>query len=405
MNDKQKEIINLLKNGENVMMLGQAGTGKSQLIIELNNGILNNKVIYTTSTTGISALNINAITLHSFLGIGIGSGTKESLLKKIKVRPDIRKRLSINNILLIIDEISMLSSDLLDKLDFILKNIRNNNKPFGGIQLLLSGDLLQLEAINQELIYKSNNIIFFKIVTLSINYRQKNDKIFQTILDNLRENKLTKNNLEILQSINNTSHSDDNNIKIFCTNIEINRENNKHLYSIKEKEYVFNASFTGKEAYKKEFCKQFTSKSINSLYLKKNIRVMLTKNLDVSCGLVNGSLGTITYFTPFTNLPVVKFDNGVEIQISPQQWELEINGECLSVATQIPLIIAYAISVHKCQGITLDNATIDLSNAFCNHQVYVALSRVRTLKGLKLINFNIKKIKTNKETLEFYSKI
>lgn len=410
MDSDQQSVIELLKQNKNILLLGQAGTGKSKLITEIKNYInkdTNNtkyKYIYITSTTGISALNIGGVTLHSFLGIGVGEDTKENLYKKVIKRRD-HKKLKCNNILIIIDEVSMLSIELFEKIDYILKMIRGDKRPFGGIQILLSGDFLQLEPIKAKTIYKSELMEHFTTVILTKNYRQIDDNRFQTLLTNLRINKLSDDDLEILNQKQSdiTCINNPNSIRLFTTNKDVNNYNDKYMLENTNKSYNYTAIYSGSDKnciYDIE--KQFKSKNIDILVLKKDLKVMLTRNIDISLGLVNGSLGIIEDFVG--GLPKVNFFNGIRMIIPICSWEINLNGKQVAKATQIPLVISYASTIHKCQGMTLNSAVVDLKNVFANHMIYVALSRVKNLDGLKLVNFNQKKIKINKETLEFYNK-
>lgn len=394
LNQKQLEAVEKLKQGENVLLIGQAGTGKSKLLKELST-LLPTKNVYITSTTGISALNIGGITLYSFLGIQLGKGSKENIYKMIKMKAS--KFLFKKNVVLCIDEVSMLPLELFEKLDYAFKKLLNCEKPFGGIQILLSGDFLQLEPINQELVYKSSLIDVFKTVILDQNYRQEKDIQFQTLLDNLRFGKITESDLKMIETASNQVN---NGIQIFCINKDINKVNNKELQALDTQEYHYKATYTGQPVYISQLKKQFETRGIDNLTLKKGLKVMLTRN-DSLNNLVNGSVGVITDFQ--NGIPVVNF-SGVVIPILKATWQLDISEKTVATAVQIPLIMAYACSIHKTQGLTFDEATIDLKNAFCNHQVYVALSRVKSLQGLSLKNFNISRVLVNQETVDFYNK-
>lgn len=394
LNQKQLEAVEKLKQGENVLLIGQAGTGKSKLLKELST-LLPTKNVYITSTTGISALNIGGITLYSFLGIQLGKGSKENIYKMIKMKAS--KFLFKKNVVLCIDEVSMLPLELFEKLDYAFKKLLNCEKPFGGIQILLSGDFLQLEPINQELVYKSSLIGVFKTVILDQNYRQEKDIQFQTLLDNLRFGKMTESDLKMIETASNQVN---NGIQIFCINKDINKVNNKELQALDTQEYNYKATYTGQPVYISQLKKQFETRGIDNLTLKKGLKVMLTRN-DSLNNLVNGSVGVIADFQ--NGIPVVNF-SGVVIPILKATWQLDISEKTVATAVQIPLIMAYACSIHKTQGLTFDEATIDLKNAFCNHQVYVALSRVKSLQGLSLKNFNISRVLVNQETVDFYNK-
>lgn len=392
LDEKQQSVVKYLKEGKNVLLIGQAGTGKSKILTTLASLLPNNKV-YITSTTGISALNIGGVTLHSFLGIRLGTGTKETIAKMVRSRA--YKYLSKKEAILCIDEVSMLSLDLFEKLDYAFQKLRNSSEPFGGLQVLLSGDFLQLEPIKQELLYKSNLIESFQKVILTRNYRQKSDPEFQTLLDNLRFDRLTTKDMEL---INIATKQTNDGIKVFCLNKDITRVNEKEMTCIDTKQYTYEATYSGDAKYSLELRQQFESRGIHTLVLKEGLKVMLTRN-DSSTGLVNGSIGKIMSLN--SGKPVVDF-SGIMITVGPVTWEVNVGDTTVATALQIPLVMAYAASVHKLQGITLDKATIDLKNAFCNHQIYVALSRVRSLDGLALKNFKPERIRVNPETIEFY---
>ena len=405
MNTEQQNIIDLLIKGENIFMTAPAGHGKSRVITELKNNFIG-KDIYITSTTGISALNIEGITLHSFMGIGLGDSDESVLYNMVSRRVDLVKKLQ-SNFLLVIDEASMLSDKLFNKIDYIFKRLRRNNKVFGGVQVLLSSDHLQLEPINESTFLSNPLLSEFKIIELKVNHRQQGDKLFQSLLGNLRLNKLTKEDYELLKNKTNSNIDDTSSIKLYCTNKEVLIENEIYLESNKNKEFIYNAAFSGKnKVYVKDLEKQFEARGIKKIILKKDLSVMLTRNHN-SLGLVNGSMGIIIGFSE-SNLPIVSFthdrdSNDITVVISPVKWELNVNNKLVASATQIPLILGYAFTIHKIQGQTLDNAFIDLKNCFCNHQAYVALSRVKTLNGITLCNF--KNIKVNQKTVEFYNNL
>lgn len=403
MDSDQLKVIEYLKDNKNVMLLGQAGTGKSKIVTELKNHLTDKKII-VTSTTGVSAFGIGGITIHSFLGIGIGKGTEEELYKKVCKNRKTLQILKNPDLLLVIDEISMMPLKLFETINYVFQKIRCNKTVFGGIQLLLTGDFLQLEPINDIPVYNSGLVSDFQTVYLQKNYRQSSDSKFQSILTNLRIGELTEDDVTTLKNLSNNDKVDKMDpIKLFSTNKAVNDYNDFYIKSNSNIKYRFEAVFKGNSVYYVNDMKsQFKAKNIDVLILKKGLKVMLTRNLNVETGLVNGSLGVIS---SIYGVPVVDFFNGMSVPVEKVTWEMKIDDEIVATAKQFPLIPAYASTIHKCQGLTINSAVIDLANIFSPHMIYVALSRVRNLDGIKLLNFNHKNVKINKTTLEFYNKM
>ena len=432
LSESQQKAFTKFKNGENLLILGAAGCGKSKLVKEFHRYIKKenlNKEMYITSTTGISAYNVNGITINSFMGIGTGEQSVEVLLKRLRYKMGIKDRIKRTDIL-VIDEISMMSASVFEKLDTICKTLRKSYKPFGGIQLILTGDFLQLETVfnknikllkneleDKRLLIESDmfNNFFNKknnnIIILKENYRQKSDPSYINLLLRIRDGTQTEKDINILKSRLRLIPKG-NHVCIVNSNKSAQAINEMHLSKIKYpmKEYVAYFEKSGKNEeidniLINELNNQFIQKGMNKIELKIGTRVMLTKNLDVSIGLVNGSVGLIDSFIKNDQYdreyPLVIFDNipGKHL-ILPVKIELELDN-CICLAHQIPLMLAYALTTHKVQGLTLDSAILDLETAFCNGQVYVALSRVKNFDGLYIKSFDPKKIKVNKKIKEF----
>jgi len=434
LSETQKDAFKLFKENKNLVILGSAGCGKSMLIKTFEEYIKTNKKdskIYLCATTGISAFNIGGMTIHSFTGIGTGELEIEALIRKVNRKKKYRDRI-ISTDILVIDEVSMLSAELFEKLNRICQAIRKSKQFFGGIQIILTGDLNQMcpvfsrnieftkgEEQDTRLIIESPEFIkeFNKkngnVIVLKENFRQKNDPTFINLLLRVREGKHTEEDINVLKSRLNIKPKG-NPVHIVSSNKSAQIINECNLSKIKEpiNKYVAVYKDSGKEPeidelLIKELKFQFKQKGIDTLELKKGTRVMLTKNLDVSIGLVNGSVGTIDSFTQVENskeFPVVMFDNGIKQLISPLSIELELDG-CKASAIQIPLMLAYALTCHKCQSLSLDSAVLDLADAFCDGQIYVALSRVRSLDGLYLKSFNPTKIKVNKKMTDYLNNL
>lgn len=424
----QQSVIELFDKGKNVLVLGSAGCGKSTVIKTIQQRT--DKTIQLCSTTGISAYNIGGITIHSFMGFGTGEKPVGMLLSRILKNKNLRLRIQETQVL-VIDEISMLSAELFEKIEYILRRVRNMYQAFGGIQMILCGDLLQLlpvfkrvyskynqEELDTRLIVESDifksEFTIDNTVVLKTNFRQDKDVTYANILEDLRYSHTKPEYTKVLLERSKTDLPKDI-IHLVSTNVKANDINQENLKRLKGKQVCFNASFKsncltdtrGEEQeyllklYEKELESQFKQKDILVLKLKPNTRVMLIKNLDVKAGLVNGLLGTVKELT--SSSVIVDFDNGRTHEVGVAEWELS-SKDVSVVAIQIPLTVAYAITIHKSQSLTLERAVMDLGDCFAEHMVYVALSRVKSLDGLYLKTLNVAKIRTNKKMLDYLNK-
>lgn len=419
----QQKAFNLFKKNKNMLIIGPGGTGKSKIIKTMHEYAKKetNKKMYVTSTTGISAYSIGGVTIHSLLGLGTGELDIDALIRKVGRKKLYRERI-INTDILVIDEASMLSCELFEKIHFLCQYIRKNNSFFGGIQVIFSMDPMQLlpvfnrnkdlyknideRLIVESLIFKKNFVKDNNIIMLTENFRQKNDPTFINLLNRVRIGTFTDDDIKLLNTrkIKHTENS--KHVNLVTSNKKAQSINETELEKIKSKVIKYNTMFnsTGenvelKELLTKELQLQFNQKGIVDLVLKKGCRVMLIKNIDVEIGLVNGALGTIIDFvkdsTSTELIPIVEFDNGVKQTIPSVSWEIEID-ECIATAKQVPLMLAYSLTIHRSQSQTLESAVLDLSDAFCDAQIYVALSRLCSLETMYLKSFNPKKITVNK---------
>jgi ATP-dependent DNA helicase PIF1 len=410
----QLQAYNAMISGKNIFLTGSAGSGKTYLIKLFVKNFKNFIKIAVTSTTGTSALLINGTTLHSFLGIGYGDGTVEVLYNKITKFNWLVKRWNELNCL-IIDEISMLKPELFDKLEELARLIRKNDKFFGGIQLILSGDFCQLPAIGTSYFCfeaESWEKCINETIYLNEIIRQT-DNTFQDILCKLRLGIVDDNVKQILNSCINKPLENDYGIKptkLFSLNRQVDELNEYELDKLSENgcdfyeykmEMVVLKITDSPLAIKQKFLKNTIFNEEIQLCI--GAQVMLLINLDLGRGLANGSRGIITEF--ISDFPVVKFLNGEERIIDFHTWEIEENGKPILRVKQIPLKIAFAISIHKVQGNTLEYAEMDLSNVFEFGQAYVALSRVLSLDGLSIKDINYDLIKAHPKAVEYYSKI
>ena len=413
LSEKQQYAFDLFLKGENIFITGFGGSGKS-FFIKKACSHYSFRNIGVTSTTGTSAILINGTTLHSFLGIGLGNMEIAELYLHVKNKSYLHKRWKELEIL-IIDEISMLSPILFDKLEHLARIIRKNCKPFGGIQLILSGDFFQLPVIGEtnsfcfdaeswnKCIPKKNVIYFDK------NFRQ-GDIVFQNILKEIRYGKVSNETMAILNTRVNAELVNEFGIlptKIFSLNRDVDNENERELNKLSLKneklefmEYeltydILKPNLTNVESKIKKTCNvPFT------LQLCVGAQVMLLFNLDLDLKLCNGSRGVVVKFE--NELPVVRFLNGLTMVIEHKIWTVEENKVPVFMFTQIPLKVAFACSGHKSQGLSIDYAQVDLANIFEYGQAYVCLSRVRTLEGLSIKNLNKECFKTNQKVIDFY---
>lgn len=413
----QQNAFDLIFEGNNVYVGGAGGTGKTRLINTLKNyyNTNTNKKLSLTSTTGISAINIQGRTLHSFAGIGLAKCSKEMLVSKVKSCPDAVSRWREIDIL-IIDEISMMSCDLFEKIEYVARKIRKNEELFGGLQIVLFGDFFQLTPIISEpredkkiFCFESvlwNNVITHTIILKKI-WRQT-DPIYKNILNRIRKGIVKSADVEILNNRVGLNEIPNEIIKLYPINRQVEEENNREFNKINNRPYTYYPNFSGDPELINDLKFQLNQIKCSQVILKETARVMLVINLDQDANLINGSMGNIVRFVD--GLPLIKFDNGCERIIDRFTWVLEDNAnkdknKKIATASQIPLILAYAISIHKSQGQTLDNAVISLNNCFAHHQVYVALSRIKELNGLYLTSFDSSKIKVSKIVKDFYKKV
>jgi ATP-dependent DNA helicase PIF1 len=435
--EEQKSVLHYLIRGDNVFLTGGGGVGKSYLLSiiytefpALKRSFLKNNSethiriprIQMCALTGCAALLLGhkAKTLHSWAGIGLGKGTVQELC--IKIRRN-RKALQqwLCTDLLIIDEVSMMTAELLDKLNGIGKKLRSNQKPFGGIQVLLVGDFYQLPPV-----YKNGEETVFAFegeawkegfpysMELTKIQRQK-DLTFQTILTEARMGALSKESCTILRSREGLDWKQNKILPtlLFPRRSEVDMINESNLKALVGKRYSYEARL----AYDGKMPDRFTEKDegfilalqhfdSNAAYatrleLMLNAQVMLIANLDPAAGLVNGSRGVVVGFCSATELPVIEFVNGTRRTIGTHSWPIE-DYEFVS-RTQVPLRLAWAYTTHKAQGSSLDTALIDIgSGNFEFGQAYVALARARSLEGLYVYDFDPVAFKAHPKVKAFY---
>lgn len=434
---EQQYAFDKYVQGHNIFITGPGGSGKSALIKKIyEHSCSKFKNINVTALTGCAAviLNCKAKTIHSWAGIGLANGTEEQLITKIK-KNKFYKEVWKKTDILVVDEVSMLSLKLFNVLNSIGKNIRNNGKPFGGIQIILSGDFFQLPPVGdslepdtQRFCFESddwNTVISRDCQIQLVKIFRQTDDIYTTILNQIREGKIKKKSHNLLMQYVGREYSPTLVVeptKLYPTRNKVEQINNNKMAILQGDEKEYNIKYlkdleiTKAERIVKN---QFNEKDIqmeldflaNNLICDKLIKtkigahVMCIINIKSSESdtllVCNGSQGIITSYCDVTGNPRVKFNNGIEMVMARNIWTSDkIPGIGVS---QVPIILAWALTIHKSQGATLDTAEIDVgNNIFECGQTYVALSRVKSLEGLYLTSFDVSKILINKKVKTFY---
>lgn len=400
----QDQALSILKTGANVFLTGEPGSGKTHTI--------NKYVAYLrergiepaiTASTGIAATHIGGTTIHSWSGIGIKTMLDKRELDRLAsnkyVAPHVRRAK-----VLILDEVSMLAPRTLSMVDAVCRSIRHSVEPFGGMQIVLVGDFFQLppvvkieskESVQTELLevpkaYFAYNSSAWTRANLAVcylteQYRQ-DDSAFLSILSAIRRGVFDEDHLRQLETRKVEYHTVSKNItNLFSHNADVDCVNNEMLSKLPGESQEFIMTKKGPEALVAALQKGCLSPE--TLCLKVGAAVIFTKN-NPKKGFANGTLGVIDTFDKTSGHPVVKIRNGRKIEVEPVDWTVQENGKEHVRITQLPLRLAWAITVHKSQGMSLDEAVVDLSQVFEFGQGYVALSRVRRLSGLHLLGYN-----------------
>ena len=420
--DQQKQIISAISEGNSVFITGSAGTGKTLLvnhIIKLLKKCHPRSGVFVTAPTGVAACAIGGQTLHSFAGIGPGVADRHTLLDRVLSDKKAYNRWKKVEAL-VVDEISMVGAELFENLEYIAREIRGEDEVWGGIQLVVSGDFFQLPPIlckwnasGKEFAFEADcwNASFDFQYELTEVFRQS-DSRFIKMLQGIRRGECEPQDIEFLeQSCSVTeSESDPSVVQLYPLNKDVETVNQMKMEDLAEEGTIYLAVDSGNNPWKNQLNQGIAP---NEIFLCKGARVMLIKNLSTWRGLVNGATGTIIGFHESENmdvidmcydnlLPIVRFDSGLTMVITPAKWVVMEGDTVVAERKQIPLILSWALSIHKCQGMTLDKLQTNLSSAFGYGMVYVALSRVRSLEGLKLQGFRPSKIKAHPKVLQFY---
>ena len=409
----QKEALDILKLGHNVFLTGPAGSGKTYLLNQYISYLKAHKItVGITASTGIASTHMGGSTIHSWTGMGIKDVMGQHDLNELLKRPYLRSRFTKTKVL-IIDEISMLHAHRLDMVDLICRVFKHNSLPFGGMQVVMCGDFFQLppvvrrdkEAESQGTIQPEQSLasqfvtnadiwdkMNLRICYLEEQHRQ-DDRAFLRVLNDIRNSEVNEMTFEYLnERMHKETHGYVQPTRLFTHNADVDQINLEQLEALTgdTREYLmtWRGSYGLTETLKK------TCLAPTTLVLKKGAHVMFVKN-NYEAGYVNGTLGEVIDFVrePLDPVsgemqPVVRTYDGAEIRVTRADWSVKEDDRELAGIAQFPLRLAWAITVHKSQGMSLDAAEIDLSRSFIPGMGYVALSRVRSLSGLNLKGLN-----------------
>jgi ATP-dependent DNA helicase PIF1 len=409
----QKEALDILKTGVNAYLTGAAGSGKTHLLNMYIEYLENHEVnLGITASTGIAATHMGGVTIHSWTGLGIRAHLSEFDLESLQEKQYLYKRLEKVKVL-IIDEVSMLHHFRLDMVDKVLKAFKRSDEPFGGIQVILCGDFFQLPPVSRygepdpKFIYHSRSWKEgeFKVCYLEEQFRQ-NDDISLRVLNAIRENRIDEGTMthirtrfrsndgeRVIQAETMTQPT-----RLYTHNIDVDAVNEKELDHISGDTMTYEMETKGNPTLVDILKKSCLAPEF--LNLKVGAKVMFVKN-NFETGYANGTLGVVKELEGFSGGPVVETLTGKRIDVPVESWVIEEDGKVKAELKQYPLRLAWAITVHKSQGMSLDAVEVDLSRAFEKGMGYVALSRVRSWNGLTILGFHDKALLIDAEVLSY----
>lgn len=390
---KQSTALEILKTGTNVFLTGEPGSGKTYLVNAYvryckDHGI----AVAITASTGIAATHISGVTIHSWSGIGIKKSLTKHDLNTIAGTERLVKQINAPHVL-IIDEISMLEAGTLDMVEQVCRTVRKSPQPFGGLRVVLVGDFYQLPPISKhdepqaEFAFTATSWAesLFEVCYLTEQHRQS-DAALSSVLAAIRGGVIEDHIIAHLDTRRIDHHNDmADTTKLYSHNANVDEVNADKLAELPGESRLFTMLTHGKKSIVEQLIRGCLSPE--RLELKKGAAVMCTRN-NPEKGFVNGTLGTVIDFEPADGYPIIKTRTGRTITVEPLDWEIDDGDKVKARISQVPLRLAWAITVHKSQGMSLDAAVMDLSRSFAFGQGYVALSRVRRLDGLFLLGWN-----------------
>ena len=396
----QDQALAILKSGRNTFLTGSAGTGKTYVLNQYIKYLKARRIpVSITASTGIAATHLEGTTIHAWSGIGIKDALSPRQLRDLKTKKYLKKHMEKTKVL-IIDEISMLHARQLDLVNQVIRSFRENEEPFGGLQLVLCGDFFQLPPIGDSTESSRDKFSFMSaswleakltICYLTDQFRQS-DNQFSDILNEIRSGSVSPEAIDQLNERRNNmtggpsqEELSEGSTRLYTHNIDVDRVNQDQLKKLEGRTKTFDSKMKGNLKLGETISKSIMAPPV--LQLKKGAKVMFVKN-NYEKGYLNGSMGEVVRFDK-EGIPLVRLTNGLDLRAEPEEWRVEDEtGKLLVSYTQVPLRLAWAITVHKSQGMTLDSAVMDLGKTFERGQGYVALSRVKSLEGLKLLGLN-----------------
>lgn len=400
---KQSLALEIMLEGESVLLTGQAGAGKTYVLNEfIRQAKRQGKTVAITATTGLAATHLGGNTIHAWSGIGILDALPKNFFKQLsKGREEIIRKTDV----LVIDEISMLHDYRLDMIDTIARTVREQpDVPFGGLQIILCGDFFQLPPVNRNEAKTGRFVVHSRawqaleptICYLSEQHRQDDDT-FLEILTAIRAGDVRRRHAEaLLNRVDANVPGNQEITELHTTNIDVDGINSAALRLLDGDEVSYTMITTGSQNYVDQLKRSCLA--LEELTLKEGALVMCIKNAQ-DRKYVNGSLGVVVGFEETTDYPIVELRNGKKFTMRPETWELRDGTKKRASITQLPLRLAWAITIHKSQGMTLDAARIDLRKAFVEGMGYVALSRVKRLDSLSLLGINKKAIRVSPDAV------
>lgn len=395
---EQVKALEILKSGRNVFLTGEPGAGKTHTVNTFTAWLdANHRSYAVTASTGIAASHIDGATIHSWSGIGIMSDLEDSDVDSIRFNKFSYRRIIAARVL-ILDEVSMLGAGFIDDLDKVLRAVHKTQRPFGGIQVVMVGDFFQLPPVsrNGEARFAFESEAWkqadFNVCYLTEQHRQA-DPVFADVLRAMRLGSMTEQHIATITSRISNGSAPTN---LFTHNVDVDRMNAEKLARLPGDGHTYRMYADGDERAVATLKRNCLSPEV--LVLKKGAVVMFTANKPDK-GYVNGTIGTVEGFSDGD--PIIKTADGSRVYPEQNIWKAyDENKNIKASITQLPLRLAWAITVHKSQGMSLDAASIDLTNAFEYGHGYVAISRVRSLEGLHLVGINDNAFKVNPKVLE-----